>query len=64
MERKTVVSRQPLAPLEGYRLLKEGETIRTDDLFTRNGNYWLPCKKKGGRWNEKTCWPMARKMEE
>jgi hypothetical protein len=53
----------PEGPLEGYRPLNSREIIQAGDLFTRNGKEWLPVKKGGGPWDEKTCWPMIRKIE-
>ena len=48
---------------DGYRLLKEGEIIKSGDVYTIHGRVWLLSTNAGIRWNPKQFWPTARKIE-
>lgn len=51
-----------VTPPDGFRLLKEYETIKAGDIYLRGGQ-WSTTNHTGGKWNPRGYWPMARKSE-
>lgn len=55
--------KQEVKAPEGWRLLTEGEIIKSGDKWLRPGADWQNVNGTGARWNPRGFWPCIRKVE-